>query len=666
MAVNEGFVIGGLDLNDDVNYNLETLDLGNPAKRTEWAEGADADGALLVRDPLTDNRTITARVAIPPQATMALALDKIAAISKKLEEAEQQADGLPILWTPANTTTKALTFYALTGEVQPLALQVSGADAGYFVRSPIVEIKLTCKPYGYEPEVLYPTSTTSVPGTNGSLLPSLVLAGIPGDVPAEARVVVTDLSSKDRAHAEWGLQWRNYDSLTALEVLASSFTTAGFTGVAAARTGAFNPAAAANPVIRGALVAAPSILCSTVSQFHVGTFRVRLRCFPTSLGVNVRLAWRDGDGALIRNVYTDVPVANNWCDVDLGLISISPAQLGNQRWLGQIEAYSTGTGDTLDVNALMLIPAGEGYGKARAIAQTPAVYSAKDTFLQATGNATGKALEVGGSWVGAGAATDFTVDSTSQQLRRASVSDASPRLITASGAILTNTSVRLDALTGTNAAATLVPGVIARYVNSTNYLVAYLAGTGFLNVAKFIGGVQTSLANLPLSPALTPGALATLQLDVSYTGAFRAAVASQGNLFIASGSDAALATAGALAAGTTGIYENYTSAAALTRQYDNFNAWIPTDDAVIFSGQSAEFRSDGAIREDPTGNLYGRMQTYRGSRVLLPAAGDQNRSARIAVKARRYDIEVFPDDQINDAIKIEVYYRARHQIARSS
>jgi len=172
---NEGLVLGGLDLDDDTNYILEGLDLGNPSKRPEWASAADADGALLVRDPLCDNRVITARIRIKPQATITAALDKIAAVSKKIEEAEQQTDGLDLVWTPATTTTKALTFYVLSEQIDPLPVQVVGQDAGYFVAAPVITVKLTCKPFGYEAEVLYGTSTTS-----SDILPTLVVSACSG------------------------------------------------------------------------------------------------------------------------------------------------------------------------------------------------------------------------------------------------------------------------------------------------------------------------------------------------------------------------------------------------------------------------------------------------------------------------------------------------------
>jgi hypothetical protein len=76
--------------------------------------GADADGAELVRDPLFEKRTIPRRCASRSRPTMDQSLDGSRSSSRKLEEAEQQPDGLPLVWTPANST-KSITFYVLSG-----------------------------------------------------------------------------------------------------------------------------------------------------------------------------------------------------------------------------------------------------------------------------------------------------------------------------------------------------------------------------------------------------------------------------------------------------------------------------------------------------------------------------------------------------------------------
>jgi hypothetical protein len=83
------------------------------------------------------------------------------------------------------------------------------------------------------------------------------------------------------------------------------------------------------------------------------------------------------------------------------MISIPPKTLGTQRWTGQIEAYSTTAGDTVDIDYVMLIPTGEGYGKARgSLAAGVLTVNGYDEF---TGTTAGAGLDTrtapsGGTW----------------------------------------------------------------------------------------------------------------------------------------------------------------------------------------------------------------------------------------------------------------------------
>jgi hypothetical protein len=127
-----------------------------------------------------------------------------------------------------------------------------------------------------------------------------------------------------------------------------------------------------------------------------------------------------------------------------------------------------------------------------------------------------------------------------------------------------------------------------------------------------------------------------------------------GNLrLICSGSHADLASGGALATGDVYLYDEQATANACTRNYDNFQAWAPAIPTVIYSGRTAEIRSDGAIRQDSTGTYYGNVPSYRGSRFLVPPAGDENRTSRILVMARRNDIEAADAENVTDNLTIQ-------------
>lgn len=217
-------------------FILQGYDVPPPNKRQEWAQGADIDGALLVRDPLFDNREITLRLRVAQQATMDDALTQISLISKKLEEAEQQPDGLPLIWQPAGST-KRVTFYVLSGVVEGLPITLSGDDAGWFLRAPVVMLKLQCKPFWHGADITSSTTSAATPFV------TTTITSVPGDVPALGRLLVTDAATQNRRYIEAGLQWRYYDAATSLIQLASGaggLVTSGFSGVATTRTGAYS------------------------------------------------------------------------------------------------------------------------------------------------------------------------------------------------------------------------------------------------------------------------------------------------------------------------------------------------------------------------------------------------------------------------------------------
>jgi hypothetical protein len=400
----ESLILDSVELNDLTgSYVLREVDFTPPKKRAEWVTGADADGAELVRDPLFENRTISASLRVAQQTTMDQALDKIAQIVGKLEEAERQRDGLPLVWTPANST-KSITFYVLSGEVTGIPVVREGADRGWLRNYPILNITLSCKPFGYGSLV-----ASAATASGSTPLITVDLASVGGDVPAEGTIVVTDLASKARRDALWGLEQRYYTpgSPSDLTLTASELTTSGFAGTSGAVTGAYSTNA-----ISATLAEQPSAVCGTGNQPHVGTFRVRVRVQVSDTTTMLRLSWQDGDGPFSANPWVSAPAPDGWCELDLGPITITPAALGSQRWTGRIEAYTTdGNPHTIYVNLLELIPAGEGYGRARgAYAYKPGVVAARDAFttLGAGAALNGHTAAAGGNWATAGDATDFT------------------------------------------------------------------------------------------------------------------------------------------------------------------------------------------------------------------------------------------------------------------
>lgn len=494
-----------------------------------------------------------------------------------------------------------------------------------------------------------------------------ILTDVPGDVPAEARLVVTDNASQDRWHVEWGAQTGSAAEV-AKDLLLSQpdLTNTGFSGTSTTRSGSYS-----TNVYRGTLTNSAFItVCGTGAKTNIGTYRVRARVYAAGTGsYSVRLAWRDGDGPLTRNAI-NYALDDQWTDLDLGTINISEAPSGTQSWQGRIEAKSQTVGDTLDVDIIYLIPTSAGYGLARRPIAVPALTSvtARSEFTTESGAITGDSLSVGGTWAGAGDADDFSA--SGGVCTRTAVSDTatgigSGRLVTASGtSAMTNTFASLDLKTS-NAGASGAQGLLLRYVDSSNFLsvVATWGSSSFVTVRKTIAGTDTQLAGfLPVGLG-TPAADTTYTLQVVVDAGGRVLVWISGT-FQGSTSDSTLATGGTLDDGKVGMVDWHPVATAATRTYDNFTVSPVEPDAVIFAGRTAEFRHNTAIRQNSAGTIYGSMPLYRGSRFFIPPSGDDGLQTRVVVKARRNDVEDAQDNVINDSTTVQVYYRPRYLTPR--
>jgi hypothetical protein len=145
-------VLDGLDLAQGPTGSIMLHSFSPPlfAKRKEWIEAADADGAILARDPLISVGDATITVAIPgvsrddAQTTLGTIVDK-------LEEADRNPGGIPLVWTPSGGTVSG-TAYVLTGEVTELPVDW---ESGWMSNLAMVTFTLSCKPGWYLDPVTY-------------------------------------------------------------------------------------------------------------------------------------------------------------------------------------------------------------------------------------------------------------------------------------------------------------------------------------------------------------------------------------------------------------------------------------------------------------------------------------------------------------------------------
>jgi hypothetical protein len=659
----EQLVLDGLVLNDVTNYRLQAFDCPPPKKRYEWATGADADGAALVRDPLFENREVTARIRVTQRSTMDIALAAVAAISDKLEEAEKQVAGLDLVWTPADGT-KAFTFKVLSGEITGLPVTMDGDDAGWFKRSPVVTVTFTCKPFGYGTEVVGSPTSSATPFV------TLTVANVTGDVPAEGRLIVTDAATQARRYMEWGLEQRYYDAATSLLVDSDNMSTSGTAGSQTTRSGAYDPNATGNNVIRASLWRAPVSVAATGNLAHVGTFRVKARVYGAGTGsIYARLAWQEGDGPYRANAYTAVTLLGAFSEIDLGIISIPTKDLGTQRWAGRVEAYSETPADTLDVDYLVLVPAGEGYGKARGVGSiTATAVNGYDDFATIGAGAAlnTRVAPAGGTWATSGAATDFTAANPStQQVGRTTASDASRRFAILGSTNYTDTQTEVFAqLQYPAAIAGVSAGVIARWVDSSNYVYASFSTAGF-RIEQVVAGVTTNLRSV--SGWFSPNVWWGIRLTAYASGALIAELrygtgATQPTVVIRAYSSA-VATGGALATGKPGFFDQNTNTTAANRVYDFFSTAAPSAEPIVINSTRAlEVRSDGTLRADSSNTYWGPAPAYRGSRFMVPPAGDENRTSRVLVKAHRTDLEAADSTNVTDNLTVQVNYTPRYLV----
>lgn len=484
------------------------------------------------------------------------------------------------------------------------------------------------------------------------------LPGVPGQVPAFVRLLLVERAGQSQRFVEVGLQQRFYQGL-ALQIDAGSLVTASFAGGLATVTGSYN-----TQVIEGLAQPTALALCSTGSLGHTGTFRVWAKCKADSTDTRIRLSWADGASQFSPNSWA-APVSTDWGDIDLGTITIQPTLSGTQSWTGRIEVVApTGADQVTDVDYLLLVPC-EVYAKALTATtlETVTVFSARDPYGQSAGSLAGKTAATGGNWAGAGDADDFAVEATGHTAQRTATSDANTYTSGRYAVLpvtLTDTVVSVDfKASAVPASGVLYQAVLARYTDTDNYVRAGLtisASSVSIKVDGEVAAAYFASRATPIEVNYSAGGWYTLRLAI--VGARYAAwFGPRGErlTLIDVGQHTALST---LTSGKPGIYDGYDGAGALTRNYDNFFAAAAANDAVLFAGRQAQFRTDGAIRQDSTGTYTGPMPR-RGADLVVPPAGAENRTTRIAVRALRNNPDETANPNVTDKLQAQAIVTPR-------
>jgi hypothetical protein len=659
----ESWTLDSLPLSSGA-FDLIELTADPPAQRPNWITAADSESAALFRQPLHENRTITMKLKVRQQPSMDTALDRVGALVDKLRKASASTSGIGLVWTP-NDSARSVTFTVLAGEISGMPIGLS--DEGYLwvLRQPIVAVSLTCQPYWIGTETLTSTNSSSTP------INAFEITGVTGDIPALGRIIITDTATQSRRHVEWGIEGPlTYNSSTSLIVDSDNMVVTGFSGVQAVTTGAYDPNAAGNNSITLSPIAgATTAMAGTGDPLsHVGVFRVKARVQSSSLGNLFRLSWKAGDGPTNHNTWATPISVSGWIELDLGTITIPATVLGTQRWTGQVEVQGDATTPgTVALDYLILVPQADGYGKARAAwSYSSGVLVAYDTFTTTTaGNALNtRVAPLGGTWATSGDATDFVfsdnmvgTDGVESLSRTVSVSETTGRFAILGATGYTDSQIDARArfvLNNTEQA------LILRWVDSSNFLrLKVNSATAVVTLEQVVAGTPITLA--------TP-ATGTLGTFTQLTFRFRLIAYASGLAIVTVTSDdgltsygsaqavsTALATGGVLATGKPGIGSRSTSAVSSNHHWDDIAVTTPaTEPMVIYSGRNMQVRYDDTLRQDSTATYYGRTPSYKGSRFLVPVG-----TSRVLVKARRNDVEAALDDQVTDALQVQVGWTPR-------
>lgn len=549
------------------------------------------------------------------------------------------------------------------------AICVVTADRQFLHGRATVRIEFECLPLGYA------DAETDHGDNVETTLPVLIFEEtIDGTAPALGRLVIDEDGAQTQDWVQAALQMRRRDpaASAALFYQAESRTPLGTAALAAGPSGASG--AGSNTILEGSLTPNFRAIMSTQAAgggsrlSHVGRFLVVARVqTPTTNTGAVKVAFEWGQGDLRQFTQNDEVAVypaddvggweGTWRRVFLGTVELDKALVGTQQWEGRLLAKSTVAEDDIYVDTLELWPIGEFYCEVSTALQlsSPTSFAARDEFGQAAGNLAGKTLPVGGVWVAAaGDLDDFIIDTTGKTAQRTAVSDTGSAAFPGRGAIAGTTSftdvvAQLDAKFSARSAP--AGGIIARYIDTNNHLIAYISssGSGFVTVNLTVAGVAMTLTSQLLAVALDT--FYTIRLQVDALGRWSMWFGPQGSTFgspVISGQHSALATGGALAAGKVGIFDVNQSASAATRNYDNFAAWVPARDAAVFASQSLQLRHDAILREDSAGAIWVPVSKHNGDLLTIPPSGRERQPVRFMVKAQRFDPDYGPDSGIDD------------------
>lgn len=464
---------------------------------------------------------------------------------------------------------------------------------------------------------------------------------VPGQVDAHAELTIQDGASVARNHVEVGVQ-HDFDPFNPEPlILYSVADLSALGGSSTTRAGSIS-----TNVLRAALTTSPVAICTSDEQPHEGLWKVRVRVYPSATDVRVRLAWRAGDGPFAKEKWVPVPNSSGWFDLDLGTVNIKELPSGHTSEF-RVEAFATSGVPTVDVDYIELIPC-DNYTKLRGagdVDDSGPLVAADDFALHASGGLSGKtpALVPAGNWSGAGDSDDFSISAS--RLNRIFVSDSAlnnGRYARCGSGVLAGTIVQVDFNIGTDFSNAGRFGVFARYVDTSNWLMAVYLNTSTISLIKRVSGTETTLAT---ATGDFFGNKRTLALGVDAAGN---AVVHEGpsggplSLRLLTLADAALVTSGTLDDGGYGIYDAITASSADQRSYYGFLVKsLPSaivNPVINAGGYNVKLTHETALTQGVSST--GTTPIREGKYLTLPPSTRNGTKSRIVIKARPDDSDL--------------------------
>lgn len=529
-----------------------------------------------------------------------------------------------------------------------------------------VVLTLECLPDFYGDEAAGIGSTASS-GDNDSLV--FTEADIPGDYPARSRYTFTDTGSQARQAVLIASQARTYDAdnTAALAYEAEALTpldAAAIVTKSGAHGGASNNGVA-HATISPSWIGILSTQHDTYGHLtHWGNYRVFARVWSYLGETQARLEYAVGDSAARRiNPTVTIPSDSGFYIADFGEVRLNKVSTGTQQWMGAFFARSDDSGVAFGIDKIWLAPTESltickaRQGSSTSAASLPLSTDYRDSFIQSSGNLSGKTADRGGNWTTAGSTTDFTIETTLDRAQRTTTSDSDMRFGVI-GSAHTATYAAVDFLTD-NFTTGMWQGLVLRYVDTSNFIAAirYYSGTeNRIDIIQRVAGTTTILLEATLS-AQPAGGFKRIVASVATSG--RVEVLFDGTTY--SAVCTAAATGGALASGKVGIIDYNPSGSAATRQWDNFVGSSVTTDSACRSGGSLSARFDGAWRETSTAGIYAPAHV-EGSHPRAPASGLESRTCRTLILPSAGDFDTLPDtDPL--AFSVRSYHRPAYLFA---